>query len=67
MRKAVLYRALDRRLRRLGLMARGGFRDAGATLVLAGNAGPGLWRRFERERWGGPDPLDDWTRRQCEP
>lgn len=62
-----------------GLQARGGFhpgRDDGvpafpdgrpaAALVLAGNAGPGLWQAFSGapERGdGAPDPLDRWSAR----
>ncbi len=37
---------------------------AAATLVLAGNQGPGLWRAFQaapESRDGAPDPLDRWT------
>lgn len=59
-----------------GLMVRGGFHpvpedgvpgDPG-TLVLVGNAGPGMWRAFAAattpaNRTDGADPLDDWTRR----
>ena len=37
-----------------------------ATLVLVGNAGPGMWPAFaasEEARDGAPDPLDRWSRR----
>ena len=37
------------------------------TLVLAGNAGPGLWRRFAAERDPARDSLDAWTRAVLEP
>jgi hypothetical protein len=39
---------------------------AAATLVLAGNQGPDLWRAFRAEPESGdgtPDPLDRWTAR----
>ena len=61
-------------LRARGLVPRGAFhpepRDAvpplpdgrpTATLVLAGNAGPGMWEAFERARPAGADPLDRWS------
>ncbi len=61
-------------LGRHGLRLGGGFRpDAvdrvpplpdgtpvGAVLMV-GNAGPGMWRRFSDERPAGPSPLDAWT------
>ncbi len=57
-----------------GLLARGGFHPGAAddvpgrpaTIVLAGNAGPAMWRAFERERRDEADPLDSWTRRVLE-
>lgn len=33
------------------------------TILLAGNAGPGMWARFARERRDEPDPLDAWATR----
>lgn len=36
-------------------------RPVGAVLMV-GNAGPGMWRRFSDERPAGPSPLDAWTR-----
>ena len=59
-----------------GLIPRGGFRPApgddvpdvgdraARALVLVGNAGPAMWRRFAavRARYPGADPLDDWSR-----
>ncbi|MBL6929667.1 MAG: 4Fe-4S dicluster domain-containing protein [Rhodospirillales bacterium] len=53
-----------------GLIVRGGFYPDPAdvvpgdpaTLVIIGNAGPGMWRAFECARGDGPDPLDAWTR-----
>lgn len=63
-------------LRDRGLALRGAFhpdaaRDAirlpdgrsAGTLALAGQAGPGLWARFGRERRDEPDPLDAWAAR----
>jgi len=61
-----------------GLILRGGFRpraDAGVpplddgrpirTLVMVGNAGPGMWRAFAAspEYQTAPDPLDRWSQR----
>lgn len=61
-------------LRERGLAPRGAFHPepndsvpplsdgrAVATLVLAGNVGGAMWQAFERERAGGPDPLDRWS------
>ena len=46
----------------------GGPRGEPETVVLVGNAGPSMWEAFAaatgpRDREGGPNPLDDWTRR----
>lgn len=59
-----------------GLILRGGFfpmaadrlQDAG-TLVLIGNAGPAMWRRFEAYAYAdeAPHPLDRWTERTVTP
>ncbi len=57
-----------------GLICRGGFHagpDDGvpgnaATVVLLGNAGPGMWAAFTADgghKAPGPDRLDDWVRR----
>lgn len=54
-----------------GLIPRGGFHPAAAdgvpggpgTLVLAGTAGPAMWRAFEQGRRDEANPLDSWTRR----
>jgi len=54
-----------------GLIPRGGFHPVAAdgvpgdpqTLVLAGNAGPAMWRAFEQARRDEANPLDGWTRR----
>lgn len=53
-----------------GLILRGGFHPEPAdgvpgrpgTLVMVGNAGPGLWEAFGKACGPGPDPLDAWTR-----
>ena len=37
------------------------------TIVLVGNAGPAMWRRFAVERRDEADPLDAWTRRSLDP
>ena len=41
---------------------------AAATVVLAGNAGPGMWAAFAAARTqpGAANPLDEWTRRVLE-
>ena len=70
------YKAIEDACAAAGLLARGGFhpdaRDraptGAATLVLVGNAGPGMWRAFSEatppaERAGARHPLDQWTRR----
>jgi ferredoxin len=61
-------------LRARGLLPRGAFHPgsndsvpplpdgrAPQTLILAGNAGAGMWEAFERERDDGRDPLDRWS------
>lgn len=68
---------LARRLAPHGLIVRGAFHpgaedglaaDVG-TVVLVGNAGPGLWAAFSRARRAAdaPHDLDSWTRRILEP
>lgn len=37
-----------------------------AMLVLAGNAGPEMWRQFGRQRDPQPDRLDDWSRERLD-
>ena len=57
-------------IRRAGFTSLGWFapraddRLPGATrfVILIGNAGPDMWRRFARERNPATDLLDDWTR-----
>ncbi len=63
-------------LRARGLLLRGAFHPAAhtagpalpdgrraGTIVLAGNAGPEMWARFESERRDEPEPLDAWAAR----
>ena len=63
-------------LRERGLEPRGAFHPTPAdrvpllpsgkrpgTLLLAGQIGPSLWSRFEREACAEPDPLDRWSAR----
>lgn len=63
-----------------GLVSRGAFHPAPAdevpplpdgrkteTLVLAGNAGPGMWAVFSNSEWSAADPLDSWSRAVLEP
>jgi hypothetical protein len=72
------YAQLDAALRTHGLIARGGFHPGPAdavppladggpvcTLVLAGNAGPEMWRVFTAapEFTARSNPLDSWTAR----
>lgn len=72
------YAAVDRALRAQGLMARGGFHPGPAdavpaladgrrarSLVLAGNAGPEMWRTFSAApEFAAPaNALDTWTTR----
>lgn len=53
-----------------GLICRGGFHCQpgddvpvdGKTVVLVGNAGPDMWRRFSIDRPDTAAPLDNWTR-----
>jgi hypothetical protein len=64
-----------RALEPFGLSVRGHFRPEpadgvpalpdgrpAAAVLMVGNAGPALWRRFAGARPGGPSPLDRWTR-----
>ncbi|MBT5110456.1 MAG: 4Fe-4S dicluster domain-containing protein [Rhodospirillaceae bacterium] len=57
-----------------GFMARGGFHPTGGdnisgeTVLIIGNAGPAMWRRFSRtDGPDAPDALDAWTRRILDP
>ena len=64
---------IERALREAGFTPRGAFHPADGdgvpplvdaparTLVLAGNAGPQMWRAFEAARAGGALSLDEWS------
>ena len=67
---------IERLLRDAGLTPRGAFHPADGdgvpplaadtparTAVLAGNAGPQMWRAFEAGRAGRPATLDEWSAR----
>jgi hypothetical protein len=67
---------IDRALLDAGLTPRGAFHPAAGdgvprlaadapvrTVVLAGNAGPQMWRAFDAARAGGPMTLDEWSTR----
>ena len=43
-----------------------GLADTVRTVLLLGNAGPGMFRRFLVERSGCSETLDDWTRRRID-
>jgi hypothetical protein len=70
-----MLEALAQALAPHGLILRGGLRPGAAdgappgigTLLLIGNAGPALWRAFERGRIDGPDPLNRWTEQVVRP
>lgn len=59
-------------LARHGLLLRGGFHpdaremvlaggESVGTVLLVGNAGPGMWGQFSANRPAGADPLDRWS------
>lgn len=57
-----------------GLLVRGGFHPttgdtiSGQTVLLIGNAGPAMWRKFSQMREAdGPNALDAWTCRTLDP
>jgi hypothetical protein len=69
------YSTIATALSMVGMIARGGFRvrpddavpplgdgRAARTVVIAGNAGPAMWRAFRADIRPGPDPLDRWCR-----
>ncbi|MEO9903814.1 ferredoxin [Nisaea sp.] len=60
-------------LERYGLLLRSGFHpevdeiklsggESAGTVLLVGNAGPGMWREFSANRPAGANPLDRWSR-----
>ena len=71
-----VYAALAGELELSGLILRGGFHpsednaapalpdgQAAGTIIMVGNAGPGLWRAYAAEPPPpGPNPLDRWAR-----
>jgi len=69
------YETIDRAVRAVGLINRGGFfrrpgdklPEGTQTVVLIGNAGPDMWQHFslspEASDANRTDPLDTWTRR----
>jgi hypothetical protein len=69
------YQDICRALATAGLSPRGGFEVQAAdsvppladgrparTVLLAGNAGPAMWKAFSRTEHHQPDPLDRWSR-----
>ena len=74
--------ALEQALIPLGLSLRGGFQagstdhlptlptgQAAATVLLVGNAGPGMWKAFSgsaQAHDGAPHPLNRWTRQHLD-
>ena len=70
------FEAIERLLQDAGLTPRGAFHPVAAdrvppaatdtpaqTVVLAGNAGPQMWRAFDAARAGGWMTLDEWSMR----
>lgn len=64
------YADICQRLDVHGLICRGGIQVtaqdevplAATTVILVGNAGPAMWRKFNRQTLAGRNPLDRWTR-----
>jgi hypothetical protein len=62
------YDDIAEALAEYGLLARGAFHpepgdgapDGVNTVLLAGNAGPAMWRAFAADQPAGPDPMDTW-------
>ncbi len=50
-----------------GLLVRGGTDGGSGSVILLGNAGPGMWPRFAADRRDEPHPLDAWAKRVVEP
>lgn len=67
---SLTMKAIDNYIHPHGLLLRGALHPPeGGTVVLVGNAGPGLWQAFARARRAEdrPHELDAWTRRVMEP
>lgn len=66
----MMYHDLNDALSAHGLMVRGGFHpgpddhvpEGIQTLVLVGNAGPGMWRTFAENMPDDPNPMDAWSK-----
>lgn len=64
------YDDLTAALAEHGLLPRGAFHagaedgapDGVGTILLVGNAGPGMWRAFAARKPEGADPLDTWSK-----
>lgn len=57
----MLYGELAAALAEHGLIARGGLREAGHSIVMIGSAGSAFWPHFQASRRDEPDPLDQWS------
>jgi hypothetical protein len=66
-----IYDDISAALTAHGFLARGGFHPtngddiSGKTVLIIGNAGPAMWRKFSHIE--GTGALDDWTRRILDP
>lgn len=64
------YDALSELFQGYGLILRGGFHPESAdgvpgeaaTLILVGNAGPGMWNKFSQMPFDLPNALDHWSK-----
>lgn len=70
---SVTYQDIEAAFADTGLIVRGGFETAtdedpsSRTIVMIGNAGPGMWGHFEPVMPEGPNPLDTWTKKLVAP